>query len=107
MIEVVRGQSVRCRISARLPGGGVPTADPTTVVIRITDPLAASTDYTLAAAQVVRDTTTNAFGDYYYDLSTSSALDTQLGYWIVAGITTGNPEVAEKNVFRLVSEKVR
>lgn len=110
MITVVRGQAVRCRFKPRLPGGGVPTGDPATVVIRITDgtqPTGTTTDYTLAAAQVLKDTSINPFGDYYYDLSTAAATDAMLGFWIVAGISTGTPATAEKNVFLLVSEKVR
>jgi hypothetical protein len=102
--EYVRGQKIRLAIKTRLVDGSVPIADPTTVTIRVTDPLGASTDYTLAAGQVVRDTSVNAFGDYYYDLATTSAGDSQLGMWTYAGLTSGTPTTAEKNRFRLLSE---
>jgi hypothetical protein len=103
VLEVVRGQAVRLRLKVRLAGGVVPSSDPTTVVIRVTDPTA-TVDYTLAAAQVQIDTTTNLHGDYYYDLTTAALADSKLGIWHVAGITTGTPASADVNVFRLISE---
>lgn len=107
--EYVRGQVIRLTGQVRLVSGAVPGADPTTVTVRVTDndnpPV--STDYTLGAGQVIKDTTVNPFGDYYYDLVTAGLADAKLGYWIYAWITTGTPATAEKNTFRLVSEKLR
>ena len=106
--EYVRGQTVRLTLQARRVDGSVPVADPTTVTVRVTDPAGTSTDYTLASTAVVRDTSVNPFGDYYYDLALPLAIvDAQLGWWIYAWITTGTPTVTEKNTFRLVSEKLR
>lgn len=105
--EYVRGQTIRLAIKVRLVDGSVPTGNPATVTIRVTDPEAASTDYTLGAAQVILDTTLNPFGDYYYDLSTAGLADAKCGTWVYAGITTGTPATAEKNTFRLTSEKLR
>lgn len=104
MFEVVRGQAVRLRHKVRLAGGAIPTADPATVIIRVTDFAGVTTDYTLALGQVQKDTTTNLYGDYYYDLSTAGVTDAKLGIWHVAGITTGTPASADVNVFRLISE---
>lgn len=103
----VRGQAIRLSCQVRLASGAVPSGNPATVVVRVTDPAAATTDYTLGAGQVVLDTSQNAFGDYYYDLATAAATDAQLGWWIYAWITTGTPATAEVNTFKLVSEKTR
>lgn len=109
MNKYVRGQQIRLAISVRKVDGTVPTADPATVVIRVTDPDSppVTTDYTLGAAQVQIDTSVNAHGDYYYDLATAGLADAKLGAWVYAGITTGTPATAEKNVFMLESEKTR
>lgn len=105
MLPVSRGSVVRARVKIRLVDGSVPTADPTTVVVRVTDPSSPTpTDYTLAAAQVVKDTTVNPYGDYYYDISTAGLADSKLGRWVVAGMSTGTPTTSDTKVFLLQNE---
>lgn len=100
---VIRGNGVRFPLrDVRDINGDPITADPTTVVLRLTDHLGGSTDYTLAALQVVKE----SVGNYYYDWLTKGIADNQLGFWVGTFLTTGTPELANKRVIRLVSEKI-
>lgn len=112
-LTIVRGQTVRIR-TARGDGthepfrdaSGTPT-DPSTVTMRITTVSdSVTTDYTLAAAQVVKDTTAFPNGDFYYDFATAGLADAKLGRVVCAWLGTGTVQAAESCTFLLVSEKL-
>lgn len=70
-------------------------ADPTNVIVTVTDPDGTETQYTYAAAQVVKVST----GIYTYDLLVSSA-----GFWSYKFTTTGAVVTAsEKIQFEVVA----
>jgi hypothetical protein len=100
-----RGTTIRLHTNPPFKNfAGVPT-DPGTVTVRVTSVAdAVTTDYTLAAAQVVKDTSEWLNGDFYYDLVTAGLSNAKLGQWVYAWIGTGAAAAADKNTFLLVSE---
>lgn len=98
----MRGATVVLELTNVKDANGAPiTLDPTTVTVKVTDPTPTTTDYTLGAAQVIKD----SVGNYHYNLATTGA--SVLGYWVYTWITTGTPAHAEKNTFILESETAR
>lgn len=102
--KYTRGATVVLALNDVRDQQGLPIViDPTTVVVSVTDPTNVTTLYTLALAQVIKD----SVGNYHYNLITAALADTYLGYWLYTWITTGTPQHAEKNTFILESEKTR
>jgi hypothetical protein len=98
----VRGSTIVLALTNVKDSSGLAiTLDPSTVTVKVTDPTPTTTDYTLGAGQVVKD----SVGNYHYNLATTGA--SALGYWVYTWITTGTPAHAEKNVFLLESEVSR
>lgn len=77
--EYAVGSAVRLPVQLRDPATREPV-DPATLVVRVTAPDASHDDYTLAAAQVVKD----SVGLYHVDVVPDAA-----GSWTYAARTTG------------------
>lgn len=100
--KYVQGATVVLELTNVQDSAGAPiVSDPTTVTVRVTDPTPTTTDYTLGAGQVIKD----SVGNYHYNLATSGS--SIVGWWIYTWITTGTPAHAEKNVFYLEADDTR
>jgi len=98
----VRGATIVLELTNVRDSVGAPiVSDPATVTVKVTDPTPTTTDYTLGAGQVIKD----SVGNYHYNLATTGV--SVLGSWVYTWITTGTPAHAEKNVFILESETSR
>ena len=107
MNSYIRGQKIRLYTEPPFKTLAGVLTDPTTVKFRVTAPDGVTADYTLAAAEVIKDTSRgNANGDFYYDLVTAALGDTKLGTWIYAPIGDGPVTAAQKNYFVLLNEKI-
>lgn len=73
------GANTKVRLSVAFTAAGTP-ADPTAVVLVVTNPAGTPTTYTYALAQVVKDST----GNYHYDITVSTE-----GQWFYSWTGTG------------------
>jgi hypothetical protein len=84
------GDLVRIKATFRDPEANDAYIDPATVTLKVKDPAAVTTTYTLAGGQVIKDST----GHYHYDLSVATA-----GLWSYRWETTGTYQAAQEATF--------
>jgi len=81
---------VRISATFRDPFASDVYVDPATVALKVKDPAAVTTTYTLAGGQVIRD----SLGHFHFDLSVVTA-----GLWSYRWETTGTYQAAQEGSF--------